>query len=145
MPSPFALSLIRKFEGLRLKAYADAGGKWTIGYGSCTGVTDTMEITKEGAEARLLADATRTEEAILRLVSVQLNENELAALVSLVYNIGVGAFSRSTLRRRIIDGDKERSSDEFLRWAYVGKQLLPGLLKRRREEREVFCGRSTRS
>ncbi|WP_273465684.1 lysozyme [Pseudomonas sp.] len=94
------LSLIKSFEGLRLQAYQDSVGVWTIGYGTTRGVKPGMTITKEQAERMLLNDVQRFEPEVQRLVTAPLNQNQWDALMSFTYNLGAANLESSTLRAR---------------------------------------------
>lgn len=131
--------IIRGFEGLRLKSYQDSVGVWTIGYGT-TGsfVTPKMQISIEQAEKYLVDSLKILEQEIQTLVKVPLNENQLAALESFCYNLGIGAFAGSTMLKLINKGEFENASLEFHKWIYAGKKILPGLVKRRAAEKDLF-------
>jgi len=133
------LELIKKFEGLRLEAYQDAGGIWTIGYGH-TGpdVKPGMKITKEEAEQLLLKDLDRFEAAVREEVKVPITQEMFDSLVSFCYNIGIYAFRGSTLLRLLNKGQYEEAAREFQRWVYVRKAKLPGLVRRRKAEENLF-------
>lgn len=137
--------LIAKFEGLRLKAYQDTGGIWTIGYGSTkdpfTGISvkEGDVITKDTALAWLKKDIEQRQFAIRKLIKVPVNGNQLAALTSLAYNIGLGAFQTSTLLRLLNQkANIVQVADQFLRWNKVKGQEVKGLTNRRILERELF-------
>jgi lysozyme len=132
------LNLIKQFEGYRAKAYRDAVGVWTIGWGSTKDVRPEMEITEAEAEQRLRDDLQYAEQAVLRYVAVPLTSNEFSALVSFVFNLGVGNFSTSTLLRKLNLGDKRAAANEILRWNRAGGKVLRGLTRRRQAERELF-------
>ena len=138
------IMLLKRFEGLRLTAYQDTGGVWTIGYGhtSAAGgmpVYKGLVITNERAEQLLKEDLERmTYPVIQRLVKVPLSQGQFDALASLVYNLGEGQVSRSTLLRLLNDKDYRGASSEFDRWVYVNKTKLDGLVRRRKDERELF-------
>lgn len=142
-----ALQLIRKWEGCRLEAYLDPVGIATIGYG-CIVYPDGRRvrlgdrISQEQAEALLLAECQRKAEAVDRLISVAINQNQFDALVSLAFNIGEGAFADSTLLRRLNDGDHAAASEQILVWnkgtVDGGKREIAGLSNRRREEKLLF-------
>jgi lysozyme len=68
----------------------------------------------------------------------KLNESEFDALVDFTFNVGCGALKQSTLRRMVNQGNIQGAADQFLRWTYVGKKQVPGLLKRRMDERNLF-------
>lgn len=134
-----AFELVRRSEGLRLTAYPDSGGVWTVGHGH-TGpdVHEGVTITPETAERLFQKDMTAAARSVARLVAVPLNPNQLGALASFVFNLGAAAFRKSTLRRLVNAGDFDAASDEFLKWVYCAGRVLPGLLTRRAAERALF-------
>lgn len=133
--------LIKDSEGLELKAYLCPAGVWTIGYGD-TGpdVKEGLVITKEEAERRLEARLRGFEKGVNALVAVPLSQHQYDALISLVYNIGLGNFKTSTLLRKLNAGDYEGAADEFPRWNKSKGKVLTGLVKRREAERKLFIG-----
>lgn len=140
-----ATKIIAQFEGLRLRSYQDSGGIYTIGYGTTinpeTGVPIKKGdvITKEKALAWLRINTSALETQIRKLVKVPISDNALSALTSLAYNIGIGAFSRSTLLRMLNTGvDKNLVAAQFIRWNKVKGKEVPGLTKRRKLEAELF-------
>lgn len=135
------LRLLKSFEGLRLEAYLDPVGIWTIGYGTTSGVYPGMRISEAQAEAFLRRDLARFENAVIDLVRVSLNDDQFSALVSFTYNVGEGALSSSTLLRLLNRGDYRGAADQLLRWNKgEGGQELYGLTRRRRAERALFLG-----
>lgn len=137
------VALIKRFEGLELEAYQDIAGIWTIGYGH-TGpdVVAGQKISEREAEELLRRDLKPREDAVGRLVSVNLNQNEFDALVSFIYNVGEKNFRNSTARRRLNSGDRVGAA-EALTWfnkATVGGVLraVTGLTRRRAAERALF-------
>jgi lysozyme len=140
-----AFNLIKKFEGLELTSYPDTGGIWTIGFGSTIN-KDTGQAIKQGdkidvatAERWLKQDIAEREKKINGLIKVPVTANMKAALVSLAYNIGTGAFASSTLLRLLNSGaDKKLVADQFLRWNKVQGKEVKGLTNRRKLERELF-------
>lgn len=137
------LNLIKTYEGLRLKAYKDPVGIWTIGYGhtSMAGdpeVKEGMTITKEVAEAILKRDLQKYEKAVDDAVTVELTANQFAACVSLCYNVGPGNFSKSSVVRFINQGRFSDAADAFALWNRAGGKILPGLVKRRAAEAALF-------
>lgn len=136
------LDLIKSFEGLRLDAYRDPVGIWTIGYGTTRGVRAGMRITEKMADELLLADVAYFEQIIRSLVKVPLTGNEFSALVSFVYNLGEWNLSRSTLLQKLNAGDKAGAASEFLKWnkGKIGGRLrtLRGLTRRREAEMTLF-------
>ncbi len=134
-----AFELVKKFEGLRLTAYRDSGGVWTVGYGS-TGpdVAEGLTITADEAERRLRRDMASAARSVLQMVTVPLNPNQLSALCSFVFNLGAGAFRKSTLRKRLNEGRFDLAAAEFGRWVFCNGRVLPGLVTRREAERQLF-------
>lgn len=133
------LNLIKNFEGLRLKAYQDSVGVWTIGYGH-TGkdVAPELEITEEQAEKLLEADLDRFERGVSNIVAVPLNENEFAALVSFSFNLGLANLKSSTLLKKLNAEDRAGAAQQFVRWNKAGGKVLSGLTRRREAERDLF-------
>lgn len=135
------LNLIKSFEGLRLTAYKDVVGIWTIGYGHTRTAKAGMVIDQVGAESLLMADLVEAQDAVDTYVNVPLTQYQYDALVSLVFNIGTGAFSRSTICKRINSREEQwRIGAEFLRWVYAGGKKIKGLENRRVEERRLYLG-----
>lgn len=141
------IALIKQHEGLRLEAYLDPVGIWTIGYGHTTAagepkVTQFMKITEAGATAILRSDLAKFERAVTSLVHVPLTQGQFDALVSFTFNVGPGNLSKSTLLRKLNRGDYQGAADQFSVWnkGRVRGQLvvLPGLAKRRAAERALF-------
>lgn len=132
-------SLICQFEGLRLTAYRDMVGVWTIGYGH-TGpdVKPGLMITQQQADQLLINDLVRFERGVNVLVTVKLNQNQFDALVSFAYNLGLGALQNSTLLRLLNDGNYQAAADQFPRWNRAGGNVVAGLARRRYAERELF-------
>ena len=132
------VSLIKSFEGLRLKSYQDSVGVWTIGYGATRGIGPNVTISNEQAERMLINDITRFEPELDRLVKVPLNQNQWDALMSFTYNLGAANLESSTLRRLLNAGDYAGAAEQFPRWNKAGGQVLPGLVRRRAAERGLF-------
>ena len=134
------LELIKKYEGLRLEAYKCPAGVWTIGYGHTNGVIKGMKISKEEAERLLKHDVSIVELKVVNTVG-KLAACKIDALVSFAFNVGVAAFSRSTLCRKVkANSDDASIRAEFGKWVYAGSKKLPGLVKRRAEETEMYFG-----
>ncbi|NJM99332.1 MAG: lysozyme [Phormidesmis sp. RL_2_1] len=135
------LLLIKSFEGLRLQAYRDAVGIWTIGYGTTRGVRAGQRISEAEAEKFLQEDLLRFEKAIHEAVTVPVNDNQFSALVSFTYNVGSGAFRSSTLLQMLNKRQDVRAvGDQFPRWNRAGGRVLDGLTRRRKAERALFLG-----
>ena len=136
--SPKGITLIKEFEGLRLKAYLCPGGVWTIGYGHTAGVKPGMVISEAQAEEYLKADLIAFER-YLNGLGLALNQNQFDALISFIYNVGTGNFSNSTLLRKVRANPQDNSiMDEFLRWVYSKGRVLPGLQRRRLAEMKLY-------
>lgn len=132
------LSLIKSAEGLRLRAYQDSVGVWTIGFGRTRGVKQGQKITEAEATEFLKSDLESAEADVTRLVRVVVTENQFAALVSFVFNLGAGALKRSTLLKKLNLGDMNGAAVEFLKWNKAGQKILAGLTKRRQAEMTLF-------
>lgn len=130
--------MIKDHEGLRLKAYADPVGVWTIAWGHTRRVYPGQTITKEQAEALLRDDLADAEACVHRNVTVSLTQGQFDALVSFVFNLGCGALRRSSLLRHLNAGEYEKAAQQFPRWKHAGGQVLRGLVRRREDERQMF-------
>ena len=97
-----------------------------------------MIWTEGQAHARLVADVARFEQAVEKALTVPANENQFAAMVSLAFNIGTGAFARSSVLRRHNARDFSGAADAFLLWNKGGGRVLPGLVRRRKAERDLY-------
>lgn len=130
-------SLIKYFEGCELETYICPSGIPTLGYGS-TGpnIQMGMKITLEKAESMLVDDLREFEDAIKKLITVQISQSQFDALVSWAFNVGAGAVSESTLRRRLNEGDDAMSviEQELPRWNKGPNGPMPGLITRRKAE-----------
>lgn len=125
-------------EGMRRVAYVDPVGVVTV----CAGHTATAKLgqVKTDAEcaALLQKDVNYSEGAIRQLITVPVTQVQFDALVSFTFNVGRGAFERSTLRKKVNAGDCWGAGKEFSRWTYAGGRELPGLVKRRAYERKQW-------
>ena len=133
-----SLELIKQFEGLRLEAYLCPADVWTIGYGHTKGVNQGDKITQAGADAFLAQDVLWVAAAVDKKVKVELNTNQEAALYSFIYNVGAGAFGKSTLLRKLNKADYKGAANEFKRWNRGGGKILAGLQRRRKAEEALF-------
>ncbi len=141
------ISLIKQFEGLRLTAYQDSVGVWTIGYGWTQPVDGKpirpgMTIKEETAERLLRTGLVGYESDVSKLVKVKLTQGQFDALVSFAYNLGARALSTSTLLQKLNAGDYAGAADEFPRWNKAGGKALLGLTSRREAERALFLSDS---
>lgn len=140
--SQTGINLIKSFEGLRLTAYQDSVGVWTIGYGHTSGVYAGMTITEAQAEAFLKSDLKTSENAVNSKVTYAIKQHQFDALVSFTFNLGSGNFGSSTLLKKLNQGDINGAADEFGKWIYAGGQVLEGLVRRRAAEKELFLNGS---
>lgn len=142
-----ALDLIRQNEGLSLKLYNCPAGDCTIGYGhkvhigpingSPTESPYKNGITKEQAENLLFADADMIADRVKKFAP-RANQNQIDALTSFAYNLGLHALADSTLLQKLIHGDAEGAAAEFDRWIYVNHKPSKGLMLRRAQEKALF-------
>ena len=138
--STAGLALTKLFEGLRLTAYQDSGGVWTIGYGH-TGseVVEGLTWTQDQADAQLLIDTQTAQDCVNTNVTIlSLTQNQFDALVDLAYNIGCGALRSSLLLRCVNAGKFDAAAQQFTRWVYAGGKVVDGLMKRRQAEQVLF-------
>lgn len=134
---------ICNFEGLKLSAYDDGTGVWTIGYGTTRypngkRVSEGDRCTLEQAKTYMRHDLKIFERAVNSSVTVPLKQNQFDALVSLTYNIGVGAFKNSTLIKKLNLGDYKEAANQFDVWVNAGGKRLQGLVNRRAIEKKIF-------
>jgi len=143
-PSQNCINLIKRFEGCRLKAYKCPAGVWTIGYGTIRypdgkPVKEGEEISLYRAESLLTYDVNK----FALQIKVNVNQNQFDALVSFCYNLGIGAFNSSTLKKKVIANPGDLSiREEFMKWnkARVKGVLteLKGLTNRRKAEADLY-------
>lgn len=133
-----AKELIKQHEGLRLQAYRCPAGVWTIGWGHTAGVKPGQYVSIDEAERLLDADIAEIS-AQLSALRLAVNENQRAALISFIFNVGYGAFSKSTLCKLIkADPNHPDIPAQFARWRYAGGKEIPGLMKRRAQEAALY-------
>lgn len=137
-----AVELIAASEGCRLKAYRCPAGVWTCGWGETAGVTPSTAWTQDEADQRLLASLQDYTAQVQEMCTVPPTENELGALVSLAYNIGVEALRKSTALRQHNAGDAQAAARAFALWNKARVrgvlQPLPGLTARRAAEAALY-------
>lgn len=139
------LEIIKEHEGLRLMPYLCPAGVPTIGYGN-TYYNDGRpvrlgddKITIEDAELLLIATLDHYERGVNRYVIKEINQCQFDALVSFAYNLGLGALQKSTLLRRINeDPCNPNIRSQFNRWVNAAGRELPGLVKRRKAEADLY-------
>ncbi len=124
-----------------MEAYKDSANVWTIGYGHTKDVTDGMKITQEEAEELFEADIKIYYNCVILNVGSICTNNQVAALTSFTFNLGVANFEKSTLLKVV----KKNPSDfktirkEFVRWVYAGDKVVNGLKLRRSAEADIYC------
>ena len=147
--SKSAYVLIHTFEGCRLHAYKCPSGVWTIGWGHTVGVYEGMTITREQANELLKKDVAIFEDHLNYALGLDdagrmpnglpISQHQFDALLSFTFNIGTGNLARSTLLRKVKANPKDPSiRGEFSRWVYGGGKRLPGLVRRRRMEADLY-------
>jgi len=138
------IDFIKGWEGFRRYWYRDAGGVWTIGYGTTEhgGRVEKGETEVPLSKSRATSVLRETIESDF-VPPVDGSTPDLAAhkrwaLYSFAYNVGVSAFKNSTLREKLALGREEEAEEEFLRWVHVNGEVVEGLVHRRRAERDLF-------
>lgn len=149
------LDLIRAFEGNRLTGYLDCVGIPTIGYGHTgaaggpitysDGTTTSKvivgkSITRKEANRIHASDMAKFEKPVSAAVTRKPSQHQFDAMVSLAFNIGAGAFGKSSVLRKFNAGDNQGAADAFLLWNKAGGKALAGLTRRRNAERALFLG-----
>jgi lysozyme len=144
-PSQAAIDLVKASEGLRLEAYRDAGGVFTIGYGHTAGVHEGMRITEQQAEEFLSADLDAACQWVSKLVKVPMTQGQFDALTDFVFNLGQERLRNSTLLRLLNAGHFDAAAAQFKYWTLAGGVSQPGLIKRRAAEAALFQSKLTGS
>ena len=154
--SPAAIRMIKHHEGVRTKPYRCPALLWTVGVGHVIDPTHTRIKYEERrniqippgwdrvlsvgeVDALLAEDLGRFERGVLRLCPAAAGrQGVFDALVSFAFNVGLGNLQRSSLRMKTNRGEFEEAADEFLKWTKAGGRVLPGLIKRRMDERSLY-------
>lgn len=141
------IDLIKNFEGIRLAPYPDPATKgppYTIGVGATfyqDGRKVTMQdppLTVQQATDLLKFHLEKFEKEVATLVKVALTSNQFSALVSFAFNCGTNNLKNSTLLKKLNQAKYSEAADEFLKWTKANGKELPGLVRRRKAERELF-------
>ena len=136
------IEFVKRFEGFKATAYKCSAGKWTCGFGRTRGINKRTKCTEEEATKWLKEDLEVAENAVKRLVKVELKQNQFDALVSFTFNVGQGALSISTLLKKLNSGDVRSAGFELLKWDKVRKngklEVSKGLARRRIAELNMF-------
>ncbi|MFM2066146.1 MAG: hypothetical protein RLZZ584_1055 [Pseudomonadota bacterium] len=145
---PTGLAVTKKGEGWRSRLYNDVAGLCTIGYGHllpkrarCDGTepADWQDgITEAEGEELLVTDMKDAQIAVMLAVTTRLTDTQYAALCDFVYNVGGGAFRKSTLLKVVNAGQHEQVGNQLMRWTVAGDKVVPGLLNRRKQEIELY-------
>lgn len=141
------ISLVKRWEGLKLTAYPDPGSKngepWTIGYGHTSDgflkVNRGLTISTQVAEDALTFDLNETAAAIEPLIKADLSDNQFGALVSFAFNVGVSAFRKSTLLKKLNAGDYAAVPAQLARWNKNDGKVMDGLINRRAAEAGLWA------
>ncbi len=141
-----ALALIKQFEGCRLDAYPDpgtGGEPWTVGWGSTgPGIRKGVRWTQAQADQRLAEDVAKFATGVDQLLTIPTKPHQRGALISLAYNIGLGALSGSTLLRKHNAADFAGAQAQFAAWNKAGGKVMSGLVRRRAAEASVYGGKA---
>jgi len=153
--SPLACEVIRHHEGIRYKPYRCPAKLWTIGVGHVMypeqgklklenrdefllRPEDNRVWTKEEVDGLLVFDLARFERGVAQFCPVPFTQGMFDGLVSFSFNVGLGTLQRSTLRQKLLRGDKAGAGEEFLKYCMAGGKILKGLQNRRIDERALF-------
>lgn len=143
VPDDSVVDFIRQHEGERLEVYADPVGLLTAGVGHLLTEEELKtfklgdKITEEQSRKWLREDMQKAIDCV-KAVKAPLTRSQAAALVSFVFNVGTGAFNRSSLKRLLEQGKFSLAAQEFKRWSKAKGKVLPGLVTRRDAERQLF-------
>jgi len=153
--SPEAIKVICHHEGIRYKPYRCPAKLWTIGVGHvmypeqgklkiedrdgfALRPEDNRQFTKDEVDGILRADLQRFERGVHSFCPVPLTQGMYDSLVSFSFNVGLGTLQRSTLRQKLLRGDKAGAAEELLKYCMAGGKILKGLQNRRIDERAMF-------
>ena len=131
---------VAHFEGKSNTAYLDPINIWTICYGETKNVKKGDYKTDDECLQSLAEDLVSHDKQMMALISVPINDHQHAAFLSFSYNVGVGAFSRSTLLKKLNSSQYRAACDELLRWNKAKGKVLNGLTARREAERKLCLG-----
>jgi lysozyme len=149
------IQLIKHWEGVRYRPYICSARLHTVGVGHVLypvqgrlpldqrdayplELHDNRTFSKDEVNGILSTDLIRFEVGVARLFPLVLTQGQNDALVSFSFNLGLGGVQRSTLRQKILRGETQEAADEFLKFTRGGGKILPGLVKRRNDERALF-------
>ena len=150
-----AIKVIQHHEGIRYKAYRCPAKLWTVGVGHvlypeqgklpidqrdgfALRPDDNRAFSKDEVDAILKSDLQRFERGVFSFCPVALSQGMFDGLVSFSFNVGLGTLQRSTLRQKLLRGDKAGAAEEFMKYCMAGGKILKGLQNRRIDERALF-------
>jgi lysozyme len=138
-----AVDLVKQFEGTRLTSYQDSAGFWTVGVGHKNATPPPcpdciITITQEQADEYLQNDLKHTADGVMRLVTVPLTDEQLSALISFAFNLGLHSLQTSTLLKELNSGNYAAAAQQFLQWDHSGVIVVAGLERRRQAEHDLF-------
>lgn len=139
------IKIVKSFEGFYKNSYKDPVGIWTIGYGTIKykngkKVQAGETITETQAIDEMMYELNNDKSNMYKYVKVKLNQNQEDALVSFIYNLGIGNFQKSTLLKKLNAGDYSSVPNEMMKWINAGGSPLKGLWRRRASESLLFIG-----
>lgn len=137
--SPEGIALIKSFESLRLEAYQDSADVWTIGWGHTKTAREGQTISEVQAEALFQQDLKEHEAFVDRYVKSAITQSQYDALSSFTFNLGGGALQKSTLLKKVNANPNDPFiATEFQKWIFGGGVSLPGLIRRRKAESDLY-------
>jgi len=154
--SAAAIKMVKHHEGVRTRPYRCPALLWSVGVGHVIDLSHIAvkyeerrslpipagwdrTLTMDEVDAILAQDLARFERGVARLCPASVNhQGQFDALVSFAFNVGLGNLQRSSIRMRYNRGDIEGAADAFLMWTKAAGKVLPGLVKRRNDERSMF-------
>lgn len=146
--SDHGIAFIKRWEGVRLRAYRCSANVLTIGVGHTAAMgdpkpVDGMKITEAEAEAILRRDLGSIERDVEKAVTVHVNQRQFDTLVSFVFNVGIGAFRKSTLLKKLNASRYDEVPSELMKWTRAGGRVVQGLVNRRKAEADLWRGASS--
>lgn len=142
------IAFIKRWEGVYLKAYRCSANVLTIGVGHTAAMgeptpVEGMKITEQEAEDILRRDLASVERDVKASLKVLVNQRQFDTLVSFVFNVGIGAFRKSTLLKKLNASDYEAVPEELMKWTRAGGKVVQGLVNRRKAEADLWRGAGT--
>lgn len=130
------IKLIKESEGCKLTSYKCPAGIWTIGYGQTKGIKEGMTWTQNQADEDLVKTALEVLNRAIKYspILASVNMEKQAAIADFIYNLGVGNYATSTLKKKVDVGDWVSAASEIKRWDKAAGKVLKGLTVRREKE-----------